>query len=268
MKKLLLTFFMALLACSFAIPANAARTTRDLVFEDDDADTTKKSGSETTAAGATAEKTLAVKTTLQLTRDGQVSTVVPSHEFKSGDKVKLVYTPNIDGYVYWMSKGSSGEYSIVFPTPKTGMDNKVERNKEYTIPVKGALKFDDKPGNEELLCILSPTALPDMDKAVLAAVKEAEGRQECEETPAASNTGKRSTRDLVFDEDEGKSANKEESGKTCVKKTTGNAQAANTGKRSTRDLVFDEDETNDVNTQSQTTKQGKPMVAHYTLVHK
>ncbi|MDR1685183.1 MAG: DUF4384 domain-containing protein, partial [Desulfovibrio sp.] len=124
---------------------------------------------------------------------------MPSHEFKSGDKVKLVYTPNIDGYVYWMAKGTSGEYSMIFPSAKAGMDNKVERNKEYTIPIKGAFRFDDKVGKEELLCVLSPSMMPDMEKAVAAATNLIAARADCDDK---KETAKRTTRDLVFDDDD------------------------------------------------------------------
>lgn len=172
--------------------AFAARTTRDLVFEDDE------------AAPAAAEQsgdsqTIGVKATVVLERDGQKSTVTPSHEFKSGDKVKLVFTPNTDGYVYWLAKGTSGNYTMLFPNPKSGMDNTVKRNNEYTVPAKGSFKFDDTPGNEELLCILSTEKLPDLDQA--AAEQFANAGQQVAELEQ-KQTSKRATRDLVFEEDE------------------------------------------------------------------
>lgn len=91
---------MTLAALAFAVAAvfstSAMSATRDLVFDDDE---------DAAAAADDSKQTIAVKTTVQLTRDGQTSNVAPSAEFKSGDKVKLVFTPNVDGYVYWMAKG-------------------------------------------------------------------------------------------------------------------------------------------------------------------
>lgn len=169
------------------------RTTRDLVFDDDE-DTA--SAAEKQDSG---KQVTAIKTTVLLERDGQTTTVAPSHEFKTGDKVKMVFTPNVDGYVYWLAKGTSGEYSMLFPSPKAGSDNAVKRNQEYTVPAKGAFRFDDKPGNEELLCILSTERLDDLDKAAAEQFKNA-GKEVAE--LEKEHAQKRTTRDLVFDDEE------------------------------------------------------------------
>ncbi|MDE5832638.1 MAG: DUF4384 domain-containing protein [Desulfovibrio sp.] len=190
MKKGLLCFSLALIL-AWGGDAFGARTTRDLVFEDDDEAATQQESS-----GA---QTIAAKATVVLERDGKTSTVAPNHEFKSGDKVKLVFTPNVDGYVYWLAKGSSGEYSMLFPNAKAGMDNAVKRNAEYTVPVKGGFRFDDTPGNEELLCILSPEKMPDLDKAASEQFANAGKRVADLEQ---EQTKKRAARDLVFEEEE------------------------------------------------------------------
>ena len=161
MKRYSLLLILGALFMVWGDDSWAARTTRDLVFDDEEP-------AQTQAMESSGKQTTALKTTMLLKRDGTTSTVLPSHEFKSGDSVKLVFTPNIDGYVYWLAKGSSGNYSVLFPS-KANMDNAVQRNQEYTIPPKGTFRFDDTPGNEELLCILSAEKLPDMDKAIAEA---------------------------------------------------------------------------------------------------
>ncbi len=199
------------------------RTTRDLVFDDeDDAEAAKKTDEKS--------QTLALKSTIVLLRDGKKSTVVPSHEFKSGDRIKLVFTPNIDGYVYWLAKGSSGDYTVLFPSEKAGVDNAVKRNQEYTVPVKGTFKFDDKPGKEELLCVLATEKLADIEKIITAkaTLKEVTDKLQA----SADSTG-----------------GKDE-------------------KRTTRDLVFDDEDEGDVNTKSQTAEKGQPMVTRFVLNHK
>ncbi|MDE5831994.1 MAG: DUF4384 domain-containing protein [Desulfovibrio sp.] len=64
---------------------------------------------------------------MELTRDGKTSRVLPTEEFKSGDKARLIFTTNRDGHIYWLAKGASGEYQVLFPTRKTGMDNSVQK---------------------------------------------------------------------------------------------------------------------------------------------
>ena len=175
-----------------------SRTTRDLVFEDEEPAAEQQAPS---AAGEeiSGKQSIAVKTTVVLERDGKTSTVLPSHEFKSGDKVKLVFTPSVDGYVYWMAKGSSGQYQVLFPSDKAGTDNQVKRNQEYTVPMKGSFRFDDTPGSEELLCILSTERLTDLDSAVAEQFKSATAQVAALEE---KHQAKRTTRDLVFEEEE------------------------------------------------------------------
>lgn len=196
MKKQILCASLAVLL-AWGGDALAARTTRDLVFEDDEAPAAQESQKQD--ASVSGKQTIGIKTTVVLERDGQTSTVAPSHEFKSGDKVRLVFTPSTDGYVYWLAKGSSGNYAVLYPNAKAGIDNSVKRNEEYTVPAKGSFRFDDTAGDEELLCILSTSRLEDIDKAAAEQFKNA-GKEvaQLEE----KQTKKRATRDLVFEEEE------------------------------------------------------------------
>ncbi len=233
MKKILFASLVCMLSVfllcdsqSFAADSSVKdefkRTTRDLVFDDeDDAEAVKKTDDKS--------QTLALKSTIVLIRDGKRSTVVPSHEFKSGDKVKLVFTPNVDGYVYWLSKGSSGAYTVLFPSEQAGVDNVVKRNQEYTVPVKGTFKFSGKPGKEQLLCVLATEKVENLEKIIAA---------------KASLKG-------ITDELQA-SATSAEDGE----------------KRTSRDLVFDDEDEGDVNTKSQTAVKGKPMITRFDLTHK
>ena len=101
MKRHALLLILGALFMVWGNDSWAARTTRDLVFDDEEP-------AQTQAMESSGKQTTALKTTMLLKRDGATSTVLPTHEFKSGDSVKLVFTPNIDGYVYWLAKGSSG----------------------------------------------------------------------------------------------------------------------------------------------------------------
>lgn len=211
--------FTAILLISSLAWAAEPRQTRDLVFEDDAA---------VTELGS---QKIMVKTTLDLTRDGKTVSVLPTHTFKSGDKVKLRYSTNADGYVYWMAKMSSGQYSLLYPTPQTGTDNFIKKNTEYTIPVKGSFRFDNQPGKESLLMIFSPDRIDEMEKAV------AEVAREQNPTLGSSSGG------------------------------VAGVERSNQNKRQNRDLVFEDEDDDGVNTKSQVGKKGEPFVANYELSH-
>lgn len=229
MKPRFLTILLScLLILVLAAPALAARKTRDLVFEDEDEAATSEIAKE---AGIDDPMKISVRTALELTRNGEKTTVAPDHEFKSGDRVKLRYTTSSDGYVYWLAKMSSGKYNVLFPTDKTGMDNLIKKNEEHTVPAKGSFRFDDTPGTENLLMVFSPNRIPELDQAVA----EANGQK--------GNVVEDSTKVASVEE-------------------------KNTNKRKTRDLVFEDEDEEEVNTKTQVAPKGEPFVALYELVHK
>jgi hypothetical protein len=207
--------------------AASRRTTRDLVFDDEDEKDEAPKVAGSTSDTVKGEK-IAVKATVELTRDNQTKTVLPTEDFKSGDKVRLLFSANRDGRVYWVAKGTSGRYQVLFPSAKAGMDNTITKNKEYTVPTKGAWRFDENKGTETVVCIVSPKALPDLDKAVALA-------------------------------EEGK---KDDASSIISGVVNGHEK-----KRTTRDLVFEEEDDNDVNTKTQVTPDNEPFVATYELVH-
>lgn len=201
------------------------RKTRDLVFEDDEETAPAVAG---TASADAKGETIAMKATVELNRDGTQSTVLPTTDFKSGDKVRLIFSANQDGYIYWVAKGTSGTYQVLFPTQKSGMDNAVVKNKEYTVPAKGAWRFDDKKGTETVVCILSPQPVEELSKAVKLA-EEGKGQDASAMIAAVVN--------------------------------------GHENKRTTRDLVFEEEDDADVNTKKQTSTDNEPFVAIYELAH-
>jgi len=204
----------------------STRKTRDLVFEDEDE--TEKPAVEGTSTDAVKGESIAVKTTVELTRDGKVSTVLPEDEFKSGDRVRLLFSASKNGYVYWLAQGTSGKYQVLFPNAKAGLDNAVAKNTEYTVPAKGAWRFDDKQGTETLVCVLSETKVDALDQAV-----------------ALAEQGKGDDASRMIE----------------------GVVAGHESKRTTRDLVFEEENENDVNTKTQVSTDNQPFVATYELTH-
>ncbi|MBC8433914.1 MAG: DUF4384 domain-containing protein [Desulfobacterales bacterium] len=205
-RSLFVLFFVGLVSFAFLAEnlvnvADAKRKTRDLVFEEDEEESPSAKAKEDIGK---VEK-VALKTTIELLRDGKKSTVLPNHEFKSGDRVKFIYTTNTDCYAYWLSQGSSGDYYMLFPHAKGGMDNEVKKNEIYTIPVKGKFRFDDKKGVEKILVILATERVPELEEAVKEAAAT-RGKVAASAAPVKSvekkQKAKRKTRDLVFEEDE------------------------------------------------------------------
>jgi Sec-independent protein translocase protein TatA len=224
---LTLTAFTASVTVAIADAAGSGRTTRDLVFEDEEED---ESPAAAAAANAGIEnpEVISVKTTFDLTKDGETFSVPSDYEFTSGEKIKLRYTTNADGYAYWLAKMSSGQYTILFPSAQAGTDNFVKRNENQTVPIKGHFRFDDTAGSEELLLVFATEKIPELEQAVAAAAGDA----------------------------------------NVVKDMVAKVSSLETqSKRKTRDLVF-EDEDEEVNTKTQAGAAGEPFVAYYQLKHK
>ena len=238
MRILLRILALCLAFCLVSLaPALAAETqnkpgTRDLVFEDEDIKKNAEPEEKIEIPKVEGGQKITITTSLELTRDGKTEIVAPNSTFKSGDRVKLIYTPGMDGYIYWASRMTSGKFTILFPTAKTGMDNAVKKGAKYTMPGKGAFRFDDKTGTEILVCMISPQRIAVLDAAIAAA--DAAGQQV----------------DL-----------------TQMDKVISNLGEQNLNKRQTRDLVFEEDEDEKSLTKTQTVKPGDTFVATYELIH-
>ncbi len=91
------------------------------------------------------------------TRDGKVSKTSISREFRSGERVRLQIKPNRPGYLYVLNIGSTGTSQVLFPLG--GEENTVVANETYSVPGRGFMRFDDNPGVETLLVMLSTRPL-------------------------------------------------------------------------------------------------------------
>ena len=83
-----------------------------------------------------------------------------SYVFRSGEKIRLVFESNIDGYLYVLQRGSSGDESVLFPDSRiNGGLNLITRGVQYSVPPAQWYIFDETPGEERLMVILSRTPL-------------------------------------------------------------------------------------------------------------
>jgi Domain of unknown function (DUF4384) len=86
--------------------------------------------------------------------------------FRSGDRIRFHVKTNVPGYLYVVNRGSSGRDTMLFPY--VGMPdrlNRVEGQKDYAIPPRGWIMFDNQPGEEVLLFAISPNSLTNLLEA-------------------------------------------------------------------------------------------------------
>jgi hypothetical protein len=108
---------------------------------------------------------------IQRLESGREVEVDPETTFYSGDNVRFVFESNIEGHLYIVQQGSSGNWTVLFPTPRINGGQHVIRPRElYTVPsADGWFRFDDKPGDESIRVFLSRQPLdsfPGLQQAV------------------------------------------------------------------------------------------------------
>lgn len=96
--------------------------------------------------------------TLELHRPNQAPVIcnAGTTEFYSGDGIKLRINSNFRAHAYIvLTRGSSGKQTVLYPPPAAPQTNTIEPGIECVIPPKGVIRFDQNPGVERLLFILS-----------------------------------------------------------------------------------------------------------------
>ena len=88
--------------------------------------------------------------------DGGAVEVAPDTTFQSGDRIRFVFEPNVDGFLYVVQRGSTGRWSMLLPHPLINDgQNSVTRFAEVAIPPEGWFRFDDNPGTEQVFVYFS-----------------------------------------------------------------------------------------------------------------
>jgi len=99
--------------------------------------------------------------------DCDIREVDPSRTFMSGDKIRLQFESNIDGYLYVLQKGSTGRDKMLFPNSQiNGGNNQVQRGITYSVPAGQWFTFDNNPGVEQLTVVLSRTPMKSVPQEV------------------------------------------------------------------------------------------------------
>lgn len=115
--------------------------------------------------------------------NGDTREVPTTTAFKQGDKINVRVEVNDFGYLYILSRGSSGTWKPLFPSPEiAGGDNRVGPNQPYMIPSGYAFTFDNNPGVERLLVVFSRKSENDFDSLLYKVAPDRDNTP----TPAAT----------------------------------------------------------------------------------
>jgi hypothetical protein len=107
---------------------------------------------------------LALRVTVKLIGEGGGSKEVkPSSVFRSGDRIRLAFTSNKEGYLYLATVGSSGTPAVLVPD-KSGRPVSLQPGFAYEYPLSTkVIKFDTQVGEEQIYAFLSEVPLDIID---------------------------------------------------------------------------------------------------------
>ena len=121
--------------------------------------------------------------------------------FRAGDQIRFSMESNTDGYLYILNQGTSGAWRYIFPHPLiNGGENLINKGVEYTIPPRSWLKFDQNPGEEVIIVVVTKNKLDPLESGIL------EQRQSNSSIPPTSQVIQElnnhlKTRDLIFEQE-------------------------------------------------------------------
>lgn len=97
---------------------------------------------------------------LERQQDAGWSAVDPGLVLKNGDHVRFRFKASFSGFLHVMSLGTSGKNELLFPREETGEENKIQANKEYSIPAtKAWFRIAGPPGYDIVYWLVVPIEL-------------------------------------------------------------------------------------------------------------
>ena len=160
-------------------------------------DSTVKSETANQAAASTTEQFMGISYWIELfDTNGNLTRVSPTKTFTSGDRIKLNIESNLNGYLYVLNIGSSGNSHILFPNAGVS-SNLITAGLPYSVPFKTYMRFDSNPGEELLLIMLSPRPLGNLAPS-MPAYGPLDNQQTNQVIQAAQATG---AKDIILEED-------------------------------------------------------------------
>jgi hypothetical protein len=140
----------------------------------------------TVSAVLTGSAPFGLRYTILKKNGDQASEVSPGSVFHSGDRIRLGVDVSDNGFLYIVSQGSSGNWTVLFPSSEIEKgDNRVDSGHHYVVPQGQFFSFTGDPGVEKLFVILSRQPVQEMDQLIYSIQNghEAPAEQPAKETP-------------------------------------------------------------------------------------
>jgi serine/threonine protein kinase len=101
---------------------------------------------------------LSTKIDVRIVVQGGMKPPSDCRTFRSGEKVRLVFTTSREGYCYIILRSADQSLQFLFPNPLTNQGSaRVEKDQTVAIPGRDKyFTFDQKPGYEELFIVHAP----------------------------------------------------------------------------------------------------------------
>lgn len=110
---------------------------------------------------------------------GRAVEVDPDTVFRSGDRIRLAIQANDAAHLYIIQRGSSGNWSVLFPSPEIdGGSNRIEKDRRVEIPGRNWFAFDEQAGRETLFLVLARQPEPNLEGMIYAVRQKQETQPE------------------------------------------------------------------------------------------
>lgn len=125
--------------------------------------------------------------------------------FRSGDKFRIAFQSNMNGFLNIFHRGSTAKCYKLFPDPRINAgSSKITKYCELVVPASGWFEFDPNPGQERLYIFLSPKPVDALNfggtqQPISAAVWEQATAPYFKQVAEAK--GKGAAKDIVFVDD-------------------------------------------------------------------
>jgi len=93
--------------------------------------------------------------------------VAPSARFHENDEIRLKVTSNRSCRLYVIQRGSTGNWSLLFPDPDINSgSNEIKGGEDHVIPGESGASFvfDGQPGEDRIFLLLTRTPVPELDE--------------------------------------------------------------------------------------------------------
>ena len=102
-----------------------------------------------------------ISVTVERQKGDRAERMDPAHVFESGELVRFRFQSNFPGYLYVLNHSTSGKDVLLFPKEETGTDNRVDKDREYVMPMteSGWFRMEGPAGHEVTYWVMSPMKL-------------------------------------------------------------------------------------------------------------